>query len=124
MAFGLLRPSASGLRLSRSRPVTPRHAGKENRYGARRSRHPLLRSPRPRPHRPGRDSAGDDCGDKRGVRPLLYGDGVIPTCRPRCTILNTFVSKLDPTGSALVYSTFRGDHRNTQGTAIAADTAG
>jgi len=58
------------------------------------------------------------------AQPRLYGDGVIPSCRPRCVLFNAFVAKINASGSALVYSTFLGGHENTLAAAIAVDAAG
>jgi hypothetical protein len=43
---------------------------------------------------------------------------------PGCTLGDAFVAKLNPTGSALVYSTYLGGSSYEIGTAIAADSAG
>ncbi len=58
------------------------------------------------------------------AQPLIYGDGVFPACHPRCFAFNAFLAKLNPEGSALVYSTYLGGHDSTIGFAVAVDGAG
>ena len=58
------------------------------------------------------------------AQPLIYGDGVPPSCAPRCTAFNAFVAKLDASGSSLIYSTYFGGHDHVQSRAIAVDAGG
>jgi hypothetical protein len=71
--------------------------------------------------------AGDTCsGDFPTVNPLqsTYGGGLCPIGAFNDYRGDAFVTKLDPSGSALVYSTFLGGSGSDGGSGIAADGAG
>jgi hypothetical protein len=79
----------------------------------------------------GRSVAADSAGNAYVIGGTLSPDfpitpGAVQTVcgDPGCTLGDAFVTKLNPTGSALVYSSYLGGNDYDIGTSIAADSAG